>query len=540
MQYTKGSTTISKKILCLVLALLSAAIMVGCNIDSLPGATETPPITAIPSESISMPTDGHLKVSMPLRPDSLNPLDAVTAEMVSLLSLVYETPIKLGANGELSPSLFTKWEKQPDGSYLFSLREEVAWHNGTVLSADDIIYTLEQIQQRATEGTPCIYTECLSQIQSYEKTQDGALRILPKNGLVLLLYTLNFPVLPQGDSAGSLPVGTGPYRVTSYTPEASMELSFHQEWWHSTPSITQISALCMKDSSAASSAFENGDIHLLYADEINAATYKQGGVNTLREVPTLYYDYLALNFSHPNLANKTIRQALAYSLDKTALITRAYSNHAVAADWPMLPGSYLSDIRYTYTPANSKEIHSLLASAGYEDRNQDGILENASMQPLSFSILVQSDVLNTSMTDMADAIQRQLEHTGFDITIEAVSYSDYTGRLNARDFDLALVSTYRSNTPDLSPFLASGGPLNFGSYFDTEMSALLRAASAADESDFQGAMQSVQKKFVQDLPHISLCFKTRSLLHHQSLQGINELLDPTIFNEIHTWYILDN
>jgi peptide/nickel transport system substrate-binding protein len=533
MKSIKGFTILFKRAVCLLLSFAAVALLSGCGSGSLPDAT-VPSVTGT-AQPTQIPSNGHLTVSMPLHPDSLNPLDATTTEMVSLLSLIYESPIRIEADGSISPLLFSGWEKQEDGSYLFFVRENVYWHNGSALSADDIVYTLDQITQRVQSGS--IYTSCLNQIQSYEKTQDGAVRILPKNGLVLLLCSLNFPVLPQAAADSALPIGTGPYKVASYTAEASMELSSNEKWWNGTPHITKISALCVKDATAAAEAFSNGETELLYTDKINAATYKQGNLNSLREVPTLYYDYLALNFSNPNLSNITIRQALAYSLDKPALITRAYSNHAVAADWPVMPASYLSDIRYSYATAGSTEIQSLLSSAGYEDRNDDGKLEDASMQPLSFTILVQSDVLDTSMEDMADSIKRQLENVGFTITIEAVAYDDYTARLAAGSFDLALVSTYLSNGPDLSSFLTDGGALNFGGYSDTQMTSLLDAVKTADESGIQDAMRAIQKKFVQELPHISLCFKTRAFVYRKTLQGVDSLADPFIFSDIASWYL---
>ncbi|MGI6176300.1 MAG: ABC transporter substrate-binding protein [Christensenellales bacterium] len=572
MRNIRNSMTCTSKAYRGVWLLLALLLLCGCAVRSeQPSQTEAAaanqlPVLATPAAG------GDIRISMPYDAPTLNPLDVSTAEMTALLDLVYEKPVEIDEDGRIVPQLFESWmpyeayetgqpqqspdpqdtqgddDQDPDnepahleGGYVFLIREGVSWQGGAgQLDADDVLHTLDEIKQRVNDlDADTVYRGCIDVIEGYEKLGDGAVRITANCSLQYLLYHLDFPVLPQGQDVTMSPLGTGPYRVESYTPKQSMKLVRNADWWDERGVyIDSITALCTADDAHALAAYQDGGLDAVYTIDLTASAFRNTQEDTAKQAISRYYTYIAINHTHERLGALDIRKAIAYSLDKGELATRAFSRHGVMANVPSLPGNYYNATVYPYESLLRNEVTPLLQGQGFSDRDHDGIVEDAMRKPLTFKLLVSASLEGIPLADMAKTIERQLEKSGMGVEIVAVEKEEYAARLHQGDFDLALVHTYLPQAPDYGVFLAPEGALNYGGYAEASAVTLTDAVKKAeDEQDFMEAMNALNSYFMAEIPHIPVCFQTRTLLLRNVIQGVTNAPDPYPYMHIENWYV---
>ncbi|MDL2289366.1 ABC transporter substrate-binding protein [Clostridia bacterium OttesenSCG-928-F22] len=556
-----------------------------CAVLFLSGCTpqeETTPTASIsgttgsisPSVSYEAVSGGLMRIPMPVKPETLDPLKASTVEMTSLLSLVYETPVQIEQDGHIVPSLFESWVVEENGDVVFTVRNNISWHGGKgTLSAADIIHTLDTIKADNAGNKSSVYAYCLEEIEAYElyvatdtpqsqppttqsqppttqsqapttqgqPAQEGAgkVRIKAKNGLVALLYCLNFPVVSKENAQSTLPVGTGPYVVESYTQGEGMHLAANTSWWKKAPYIQEIYAKAVVTNASALELFRNNELDVVYSGALNTQSYKVAGSTSLSEVPVQEYSFLSLNVSNQHLANQQVRQALEYALDRNDLLSRIFSKHGVAVDFPMLPGNYLNDVKYSHTTVNINAAKDLLAKSNYIDRDGDGFVESDSGLPFTLTLIAVQEQDVSTYVDMADSIAEQFKKIGIQLEVKALSEADYKKALTEKTFDIAVVTTYLSSKPSIGAFTATDGALNFGGYIDAELNAAIDAMNAADEAAIVAAVDEVQRLFQEKIPHISILFRSRSFLYRNTIKNVTGISEPYLFDRVHEWYIYE-
>jgi ABC-type transport system substrate-binding protein len=141
---------------------------------------------------------------------------------------------------------------------------------------------------------------------------------------------------------------------------------------------------------------------------------------------------------------------------------------------------------------------------------------------------------------MAAAIKDQLLKAGIGVTIETKSWDDYLQALRNRTFDLALCGFNLDRSLDLAGLLHSGGSINYSGYSDGSVNGQLEAyAKSTEEADRKKNMHGVQKAVVRDLPVISICFRTYSLVSQAKVQSVEGIYDMDFYYGIERWFIKD-
>lgn len=553
-----------RKIICLLLIAL-VSIISGCGLTSIPEAHLTDN-NENSSEDIPGPTEpaprfgGELRVSL-TAPDTFNPLLTQSRDIMNFLSLVFESPIEYDENLKPVPSLVTNWEASPDGRlWVFDVRKGVKWHNGESFSGEDILFTLQVLQSDTLES---FYQKNLfvdMNIVEYGLRSGDPYTIYIRLGepSYHILDYLTFPVLPRSvyqsaefimeskSDFSLLPVGTGPYRVDPTHPYEgeTIKLVKNESWWDGTPYIDSILGKIYATNDEAWDAFYQNDVDLVDTTVVYANTRLNRNNANHYKYLTSDFELLALNNTHALFQEKVIKKAMAYGIDRKDIISKVYLNNAETVDVPIPSNSWLYDSSYRIYDYDVERASRLLEEAGWRDHDGDGILDreiDGTKVDLSFTILTNSD--NDLRKDTADLIAEQLGTIGFQIQVEVLPWDLLQEeRIATGEFDAILTGFSLDSMHDLRSVLHSGWMgeqgNNFISYNNPELDRMLeRAAEAYTEEDRLEAYLGIQEHLTDELPFISLYFRTGSLLADSRVHGIDSIGELSTFKNVEDWFL---
>jgi len=371
--------------LLLVLAML-VGILAGCgssdnkksNTSSTnnAGTSNTSKDTSKDSASTdsSTPSRTDLNVSINKNLTSLDPHGTVLLQDNIIIWQIFSGLLHFNElTGTTDLDLAESYEISDDGLvYTFKLREDVYFHNGDPMTANDVVFSIKRCMDpsmgRAT------YTSAISDVVAVD---DYTVEITLKNPSAPFLANMCYVFVisekelnEQGAEYGTKPLsGTGPYMVTELDADQKIVLNAFDKYYKGEASIKTVNFHIVTDSAAGMISFESGDLDW-YACTSTDFARLQGDPNFHTEAVTANHTtYMALN---PNaneaLANEKVRQAIAYAINKEELNYAAFDGMGAEADFYFNPnmnvGAPGDGFYYEYNPEKAQE---LLAEAGYPD-----------------------------------------------------------------------------------------------------------------------------------------------------------------------------
>jgi len=341
------------------------------------------------------------------------------------------------------------------------------------------------------------------------------------------------------------PIGSGPFKLVEIDSQhARLEPVLQQ--FEEPPYLDALEFRFFPDYPSILAAAEAGEVHGVsrvlpeYQKQAEAIPDLQ-----LFTSPMPGYAMALFNFDSTNapfLAEQTVRQALAYGLDRDKLLTEIIPGVGLKADSPILPGTwaYNPDIpKYPYDP---KRAMKLLEDAGWVDTNNDGVREREG-QELAFTIL--SDDAPHSIA-VSQTMAQDWARIGVRVTPQPVSFTGLvTDFLVPRNFDAALVSVELIGDPDPYPMWHSSQTSpqgqNFGGWKNREADILMEQARlTSDREERRQLYFEFQRIFANDLPAILLYYPlytygASTAVHDMEVGRLNEPADR--FRTFAKWYI---
>lgn len=546
---------------CLLLILLML-ILPGCSLIEIPQPvpSDDGSINNSPSKPIAG-KGGLLTVPIPT-PDTFNPLLTQSRDMLNFLSLIYEGTVTYDKNSHPIPALASSWEVSPDERlWIFNIKKGIKWHNGESFTGEDILFTFKALQSGILGSfyQKNIF-ENVNIVEAGLKNGDPYtffIRLAEPSSNVLDLMT--FPVLPKSvyqsvesmmngiSDFSTLPIGTGPYRIDPNHPYngESIKLVRNDSWWaEKEPYIDAILAKVYTTNEEARNAFNNGEIDIVDTMVVYANTYSDFDNTTQYKYLTQNYEFLALNNSNSLFKDKNVRKAIAYAIDRKDIISKVYLNNAETVDVPIPSSSWLYDSNYRIYDYNVEQASKLLKDAGWLDSDGDGTLDkivNGQKIDLTFTILTNSD--NDFRRDAVNLIANHLGLVGFKVQVEVVGWEQLLNEnMINHQFDAILTGYNLDYIHDLRFAFHSReigiGNNNFIGYSNGELDSLLDAAARTYADDKRKEIyRGIQEHLVEELPVISLYFRTGTLLVNEKVHGIERIGEMSIYRDIENWFI---
>lgn len=534
-----------------ILILLMTIIMLvsGCS-----GSGTLKPVepTATPTPIVADWLGGEhaIKIVMPLEIESTNPFLVVKKDTINLFNLIYEPLIKLNGANEPIPCLAKSWKVDESGKkWTFIIRDGVYWQNtNREINSQDVIFTLDLMNAVKKNSIHC---KVMGYIKNWVRIDDRTLEITTYEPFYGVLMSMDFPILPydagytNGESQAPVPVGTGPYYVSDYRPGTRVELLVNDNWWKETPEIDAIVAEPYDNPDLAISALTLGQIDVMQTDDIAVTQIRERGNINAFEYTSNYYEFIIPNIEgNILLRDKKVRQAIALGLDRQEIISNVYVNHAVITESPVQPSSWLYEGTANGYDRDVAEAKRLLTLAGWKKENPEDPYYNISPDGVhtDFSLVL---VTNNSEYDSlryesAHFITKQLAEIGIKIEVKTVDWEMFNTRISEGYYDLLLAGWYVDDIPDFRSLFSTGGANNLSGYSSQEMDDLLDDVMKQYTDDgLRHSFMQLQNLLLEDVPIISMFFRTNTLLTRGSIVGITDVKDSYAFNTIQDWEILD-
>jgi peptide/nickel transport system substrate-binding protein len=332
------------------------------------------------------------------------------------------------------------------------------------------------------------------------------------------------PVVPDGAGARmrTSPVGTGPYRFVRYDTDDTVVLSAFDDFWKGRPLNAGLVVKAIPDDTMRGLDLRKGATDLVINDLPPDIVHQltRDGSFLIASSPGLDFSYIGFNMRDPVLADRRVRHAIAYAIDRDAIIkymrrglARPASGLVPDLAWAFEPAVH----RFTHDPGRAKQ---LLDEAGYPDPDGDGPRPR-----LRLSLKIST---NEETRLQSTVVQEDLRRVGIDLDLRSYEFATFYGDVLKGNFQMFSL-TWTGGAlvdPDILRRVFHSDqipPLGFnrGYYRNAEVDRLLdRATQSIDEAERTRASREAQKLVAIDAPYIPIWNRTNVIVAQQSLDGL--------------------
>ncbi|TCK98201.1 peptide/nickel transport system substrate-binding protein [Natranaerovirga hydrolytica] len=525
----------TRNLLIVILLVISLAF-VGCQENDIIGEDNGNGTQDEGDNRVEIPDPdfgGTIQLSI-TNPETLNPIQNKDRDIDQFLQLVYEPLFVLNEEEKPVPNLIETYTISDSGTYIdIKLKENLHWHDGEPIVAGDIIFTYEALRAADLD---VVYKKCVENIARMSKLDEDEVRVYFNQESILNVYAFLFPIIPEhyyegnlnNDSNASMsPVGSGMYQFDAFVSNNSIELSRNDNWLGGDIYIDKVIGNVIHDNDAKAESFKQNLTHVFNPSILNWQNYSDREKIKTMTYTTYYYDFIGFNFDNNVLDNQGIRQAIAFAIDREAIVNTLYVGNGVVSDVPLHPNSWLGESIDNHYALDVEEASNLLEQNGWSEKNEEGILTSGA-STLSFDLLVNQN--DSIKLELANLIEEQLHDIGIEIIVNPVDYESYQNALMEGNYDMVLGAWKLSPIPDLSfAFHSDSNPqYNFINYSDPQMDSLLNNAYRSfNEEDALTAYDELLSYIQTELPYFSLFFNDSATFLGQDVFGE---LKPNTYN----------
>ena len=402
-----------------------------------------------------------LRIGRSNEPSSIDPQFSRTGNNLMTAQDLFDRLIENDANLQTRPALAVSWKAVSPTVWEVKLRDGVKFHDGSLLTADDVLYSLKRAGE--IKNSPAPFTGAVGGIASMKATDAHTLRFETKRptpefieqiGRVYIVSRKATEGRPSGDFANpAVAVGTGPYKLKQWVPGDHLVMVRNDAYWGAKPAFENVTVRFITNDAARVAALRSGTVDLI--DSVPPADLKalQGmsGVH-LFSTPSARIIYLALDTSRdpspfivgasgqpltPNpLRNPKVRLALSKLVNRPLIIDRILDGAGVPAGQMVPEGvmGHAPDLKpEAYDPEGAK---ALLAQAGYKDG-------------FGITLHTSNDRFHGDK-DIAQAIGQMFSRGGLKVNaVIAQPYNVYATAATKREYS-AFIFSFGTTTPSSS------------------------------------------------------------------------------------------
>lgn len=421
-------------------------------------------------------------------PDQLDPHRTSAYFSFQVLENIFDTLVEPDENLEMQPALAESWEVSEDQlTWTFTLREGVTFHDGSEFTSADVVYSYQRIIDEELANA-----WRFDAVESVEATDDYTVEIhvsAPTPNLLSNIGGFKGMAIVSEDNVESgeisnNPVGTGPFSLSSYTSGDNITLEANPDYWDGAPELGGVEFSFISEPSTALAALNSGEIH--WTDNIPPQQVEElegSDVLDLQVIPSNDYWYLAMNINEEPWDDVRVRQAVAYAIDREAII-QAVSYGTAAENQLAIPEESVWYSEYSEYSLDTDEAERLLDEAGFEG----GTIE----------FLATSEYPET--VTAAQIIADNLEPLGFEVSISQPDFSTWLDEQNTGNFDMLMMGWLGNIDPDDFYYAQhhSEGGSNPQGYSNSDVDELLEAGRTETDEEARHSIYAEAAEIIAD------------------------------------------
>ncbi len=490
----------------------------------------------------------------------LNPIITHSTISAGVFDLIFERLLSETPGGEVAPALAVAWHSSEDyRTWDFQLRKDVKFHDGTPVRAEDVVFTVDLTRQYRSAKEEEIGYRSL-QFEKIEVVSPYTVRVHfsePPNPAFLLQMREHIlpkhliePQLQAGHALEELPfnkhpVGAGPFQFAGWEGDSRIKVRAFEDYFEGRPYLdTVVVRADYTDTRYWWAGLMQGEVDVVefYAAEDLESIVGDEAFQILRgEGPA--YDRLDLNCRGASvLADRRLRQALNYAINRKAILKHLGGEHGAADSLyfltgPFLPGSPYGDPHIKGTEQNRALATALLEEAGWLDMDNDGLREKEG-RPLEL-VLLMLDMFPIYQ-DVVAQLRKDLVELGIKLLVRRVPIEDLTSRdyLDKQKFDILYTTARCYFDPHLSVVCwHSTSPHNYVGYENAAVDRLIEQGSSTYEPRQRvQAYQSLHRHLAAECPTIFICRYPLAFVLRKGIKGTELLTHKGLFRSLSGWY----
>ncbi len=358
-----------------------------------------------------------------------NPYAAISVTPGSILGSIYDGLTQIDADGQLKPALALSWENDGDRRWVFTLRPNVTFQNGALLTAENVAANINDLVKPENRGYP-IATEMAS-IESARALDETSVEVFTRYPDPMLakrfslFRVVDFDLWSEigPDEYGRAPIGTGPFQLSSWNQGGAISFTAFKPSWRDSGDFSNLRIFTLKDSIARTQSLIAGQIDLaLGLTPEDAPLIERQGMSV-----KIHYGNQVMALGLPNALNsdsplndQRVRQAINYAVNRTAIVDYILGGMFPLATQGATPANvgHNPDITpYLYDP---KRAQTLLTEAGYPD---------------GFEIIIEVLVgMGPSDSLIYQQVAQDLSQVGITVDLRTTTYPERTRKYFSGDW----------------------------------------------------------------------------------------------------------
>lgn len=453
---------------------------------------------------------GVVTVGITTEPETLDPFylkPGTWARDLSYALHVY--PFLLGVDGHFIPDAARSWEIPDDQTLIFFLRSDVQFHDGSMMTADDFIYTIMANLDQNFQST--WYTDLQGRIEYVEKIDEYTVKVGLVSPYGPILHSFLFPIVPKdsyevgGRDFSTHPIGGGPFLLKEWEKGEKIILLAHEGFYGGRPYLDQVN-FYMMDYHEARLAFFLEELDVLNLKTVDLYGIEENSQLHVINKPGNSWYYLGINQTEGPLSHQKVRQAISYAINRQEIIQEMFYGEMIPATGPIVPLSwaYHPFVRsYNYNPARAVR---LLSEAGY---------------PEGFTVELKCSL---SAVPYMEMIKEQLHTVGIQVEIVPLNWEDLCRDVQNNHFQLHYRAWTQQGDPErgINRQFMGKSNVNIAGYSNPRVDELAhKALYTLDLETRKEYYLEIQEILALELPAIFLWYGYHRYAYNKRIQDFD-------------------
>jgi peptide/nickel transport system substrate-binding protein len=511
------------KVLSMVTVL---AIMVGCSGGAKAPATPDP---ATPTPPVDAKKNLDVTIAMWSPPNNFSPINTDSSYGYFNVEILFDTLVRLNDKAEFVPKLAEKWDVSPDfTTFTFHINPKAKWHDGTPVTAKDVVFTVNTIANKETVSNRGAYISLIKgtdasgksdgPVEGITAVNDKTVEITAKAPVDALSFLEKFGanifILPEHVLGSVAPkdltahpffldpkVGNGPFKFVRYNTDQFVEFTRNEDYYLGTPKVERVFVRIMQANTAVA-ALEKGEVDITAGAGIGEIPItdwdKVQGLANVNAVSFVSrgYQYFDFNHTRPFFENPKVREAFYYGINRKLIVDNLLQGTGVVLEQPYTPiFAYQNEALQTreFDVAKAKQ---LLTEGGWDFNREITLLV-----PLGNRVREQS----------ADIIMANLQQVGIKIKAQKMDFPTMQSFRTKQDYDVSLVGWSSLMDPDVSSQYRTEGVYNNGKYSNPKVDALLDKGAVTADFNARKAIYDEFTETIYSNPNVVFLYSPNAL-----------------------------
>lgn len=466
----------------------------------------------VPVATVASVKTNTINIALGSEPDNLNPVSDANAYDIMK---IYSGLIKSDKNLQMVPDLAESWTVSPDGkTYTFNLKKGVKWHDGKDFSAEDVKFTYDIVRDDNWISIFSVSSE-YKVIEDIVVIDPNTIKFKIKENIVPFLERFALPILPRHildrqdlskTDFWQKPIGTGPFMFETWNHGEELVFAANPNYFGNIPKIPTLRYVIVPEVSARVNLLKTGEVDAIEIDPNTMKTLDNEQKINVHSVPSAQWYSMNMPNQEWPFNIKEIRQAIGYAINKKQIVDTIFQGQGVPTYGPINPKSwvYNTNIAFPYDPEKAKK---LLADAGFNDSNSDGVLEKEGKKMIFDILYISNDPVRK---DIAIAVSSDLEAIG----IKATPVGKSSDEMAVADWHKVVIRAGGNpmdpddyNYKEFNSKFIGIGTWNLASYNNPVVDNLLEEGrTTIDQEKRKQIYEDLQKILAEDQPTAFVCF----------------------------------